>query len=81
MLSWNKLSIEVKISSSLNVFKSNLEIFKSKTKALGNICLGNFWQISDKVLNRIEGVSYLIRLNSFLKDNPIVAKNKFVNIY
>jgi len=84
MLSWNKLPIEVKSSSSLNVFKSNLEIFKSKTKALGDSCPGNFWQISDEVLNRIEGVNYLenkIRHNSFLKDNPIVAKKKFVNIY
>ena len=49
MLSWNKLPIEVKSSSSLNVFKSNLEIFKSKTKALGDSCPGNFWQISDEV--------------------------------
>ena len=36
-LFWNKLPTEVKISSSLNVFKSNLELFKCKTKALG-IC-------------------------------------------
>ena len=33
-LKWNKLPTEVKISSSLNVFKSNLELFKCKTKAL-----------------------------------------------
>ena len=75
---------EVKSSSSLNVFKSNVEIFQSKTKALGDRCPGKFWQISDEVLDRIEGVNYLankIRHNSFLKDNPIVAKKKFVNIY
>ncbi len=37
MLSWNKLPIEVKISSSLNVFKSNLEISKCKTIALSHV--------------------------------------------
>ena len=84
MLSWNKLPIEVKISSNLNFFKSNLEIFKRKTIALGGCCSGNFWEISDEVLNRIEGVNYLenkIRHNRFLKDNPCVAKKKFINIY
>ena len=84
MLSWNKLPIEVKTSSSLNVFKSNLEIFKCKTIALGECCSGNFWEISDEVLNRIEGVNYLenkMRHNRFLKDNPFVAKKKFINIY
>ena len=30
-----KLPVKVKISSSLNVFKSNLEVFNCKTKALG----------------------------------------------
>ena len=84
MLSWNKLPIEVKISSNLNFFKSNLEIFKRKTIALRGCCSGNFWEISDEVLNRIEGVNYLenkIRHNRFLKDNSCVAKKKFINIY
>ena len=48
-LIWNKLPTEVKISSSLNVFKSNLELFKCKTKALGTCGTGNFWEISDEV--------------------------------
>ena len=84
MLSWNKLPIEVKVSSSLNVFKSNLELFKRKTIALGGCYSGNFWEISDEVLNRIEGVNYLenkMRHNRFLKDNPCVAKKRFINIY
>ena len=81
-LFWNKLPTEVKILSSLNVFKSNLELFKCKTKALG-IC-GNFWEISDEVLYRIEGVNYLenkVKHITYLKDNPIVAKKKFINIH
>ena len=84
MLIWNKLPIEVKISSSLNVFKSNLEVFKCKTKALGICGVGNFWEISDEVLNRIEGVNYLenkLKHNIYLKDNPIVAQKRFINIH
>ena len=84
MLIWNKLPIEVKISSSFNVFKSNLEVFKCKTKSLGICNTGNFWEISDEVLNRIEGVNYLenkLKHNTYLKDNPIVAQKKFINIH
>ena len=83
-LIWNKLPTEVKILSSLNVFKSNLELFKCKTKALRICGTGNFWEISDEVLNRIEGVNYLenkLKHNTYLKDNPIVAKKKFINIH
>ena len=59
-------------------------MFKCKTKALGICGTGNFWEISDKVLNRIEGVNYLenkVKHNTYLKDNPIVAKKKFINIH
>ena len=31
MLSWNKLPIDVKMASSLNMFKSNLELYKNKS--------------------------------------------------
>ena len=51
-----KLPTEVKILSSLNVFNSNLKLFKCKTKAFGICGTRNFWEISDEVLNRIEGV-------------------------
>ena len=54
MLSWNKLPSDVKNSESLDIFKSNLELFKSKTRALGISGCGNYWEISDEVLNRIE---------------------------
>ena len=64
MFSWNKLPIEVKISSSLNVFKSNLEIFKRKTIALGGCYSGNFWEISDEVF-----VGILVRCFVFCRTN------------
>ena len=59
MLSWNKLPSDVKNSESLDIFKSNLELFKSKTRALGIYGCGNYWEISDEALNRIEAGSYL----------------------
>ena len=64
----------------------NLSPIKRKSIALGGCCSRNFWEISDEVLNRIEGVNYLLlenkmRHNRFLKDSPCVAKKKFINIY
>ena len=59
MLSWNKLPSDVKNSESLDIFKSNLELFKSETRALGISGRGNYWEISDEALNRIEAGSYL----------------------
>ena len=44
LLIWNKLPSEVKILSSLNVFKSNLEVLRCGTKALGICGSGNFWK-------------------------------------
>ena len=85
MLSWDKLPSDVKMASPLNMLKSNLELYKNKTGALGIPGSGNNWElISDDVLNRIEGGSYLdnkMRHNEFLKDNPFAAKGKFINLH
>ena len=84
MLAWNKIPIEVKTAPSLNSFKAQLELFKIRTKASGVYGTGNFWEISDEVLNRIECGNYIenkLKHNSFLKDNPLVAKKKFINIF
>ena len=54
-------------------------MFKSKTRALGISGCGNYWEISDEVLNRIEAGSYLenkMRHNEYLKDNPLAARKK-----
>ena len=48
MLIWNKLPIEVKTASSLDSFKSNLEIFKSKSIAIGTSSSGYYWGISEE---------------------------------
>ena len=83
MLFWNKLPVDVKNASCLNGFKSGLETFKDQTKRLGISNTGNFWELSDEVLNRIEGGNYLenkAKHNIYLKENPFVAKKKFINI-
>ena len=45
---------------------------------------GNFWELSDGVLNRMESGNYLenkLKHNMYLKENPFVAKKKFINIH
>ena len=55
---WNKLPIEVKTASSLTVFKSNLETYKSKSRAIGISSSRFYWGISEKVLFELKvGVS------------------------
>ena len=79
-LFWNKLPSEVKNSSSLNDFKNGLEKFKNNSLCAS----GNFWELSNEVLNRIESSNYLenkLKHNEYLKENPFVAKKKFINIY
>ena len=41
-----------------NVFKSNLEICKSKSRTIGISSNGHYWDSSDEVLNHIESGSY-----------------------
>ena len=59
-------------------------MFKSQTKSLGICDSGNFWELSNEVLNRIESGNYLenkLKHNIYLKENPFVAKKKFINIH
>ena len=64
--------------------KINLEKFKVASIS-GNVNLnGQFWELANEVLQRIEGSGYLenkLVHNEYLKLNPVVAKNKFINIY
>ena len=79
---WNKLPIEVKIAESVNDFKIRLEKFKRKNYDLLIDC-GNFWEISDIVLSKIEGPGYInnkTKHNEYLKKNPYAAKKLFINL-
>ena len=56
---WNKLPTDFKNSESVKRFKINLEKFKV-TGISGDFNLnGQFWELENKVLQRIEGSRYL----------------------
>ena len=79
---WNKLPPYVRTSTSVAEFKVNLEDFKTKNIMLKDS--GNFWEVSDEVICKMEGKSYVQnkeKQNEFLKRNPYVAKKKGINIY
>ena len=78
---WNKLPKYVKFSESVNDFKVKLEGFKC---GCSEIDTGNFWEVSDIVLSKIEGNSYLENKEkqvNFLRQNPSVAKRQGINLY
>ena len=67
---------------SVNEFKINLEEFKVNNKVDSNC--DNFWNVSDSVLSKIEGPSYLenkAKHKSYLMINPFAAKKNFINLY
>ena len=75
---------EVKNATSLNDFKSGIEKFKRDIISLGQLESGNYWDLSYEVLKRIESDNYLdnkIRHNKYLRENPFVAKKKFINLF
>ena len=77
---WNKLPSFVRNSVSVIDFKINLEEFK-KTNNL--VDTGNFWEVSNIVLAKIEGVNYIEKKKQqvqYLYKNPCVAKRKGINI-
>ena len=79
---WNKLPNDVKLSGSVGSFKVNLEEYKRNN--VNNSRIGNFWDVSDEVLFRIERPGYLENKashNEYLKRNPFAARKKFINLY
>ena len=78
---WNSLPTSVKTSTSVNMFKANLENYKKECDSISEC---NFWDVSRIVLDKIEGPSYLDskeKHNSYLVDNPYVAKKRNINLY
>ena len=78
---WNSLPTSVKTSCSVNMFKANLENYKKDCDSISEC---NFWDVSRIVLDKIEGPSYLDnkeKHNSYLVDNPYVAKKRNINLY
>ena len=81
---WNKLPNDIKMAPNVNSFKNRLESYKLDCISSANERPGNFWELSDAVLNRIEGANYADNKsshNEFLKKNPYVTKRKFINMH
>ena len=81
---WNKLPTDIKMAQSIDSFKCMLEEYKLSYIHANVIDTGNFWELSNEVLDRIEGSNYVENKkvhNEYLKLNPFVAKKKFINLY
>ena len=73
-------------SSSVNSFKANLSLHKSQQLKSEHYVssVGNFWEVSERVLQRIESPSAVAGRDAFceyLIDTPWVAKRKGINIH
>ena len=81
---WNMLPFEVKSSLTVNDFKINLEHFKkTNMENVGSESNAYFWKVSETVLSKIEGKSYLdnkTRHNEYLSTNPFAARKLFINM-
>ena len=75
---WNKLPTDIKMAQSIDNFKFMLEGYKLRHINGNVIDTGNFWELSNEVLDRIEGNNKKVH-NNYLKLNPFVAKKKFIN--
>ena len=75
----------MKVSTSVDMFKCNLEAYK--LNSMGDkflVSTNYFWEVSEHVLNRIETPAALaIRsaLCEYWSENPWVAKRKGINIF
>ena len=83
---WNVLPNFVKLSSSVNSFKANLSLHKSQQLKSEHYVssVGNFWEVSERILQRIESPSAVAGRDAFceyLNDTPWVAKRKGINIF
>ena len=81
---WNMLPFEVKSSLTVKDFKINLEHFKkTNMENVGRESNAYFWKVSETVLSKIEGKSYLdnkTRHNEYLSTNPFAARKLFINM-
>ena len=74
---WNKIPDDIKVSSdTVDAFKIKLESFKKN-----KFCqLGNYWELSDEILNRIND-SNRTDYVSYMNENPYIAKRRHINIF
>ena len=82
---WNNLPPYVKVSTSVDIFKCNLEAYKLSSMGDRFLVSTNcFWEVSEHVLNHIETPAALAgrsALCEYWSENPWVAKRKGVNLF
>ena len=82
---WNNLPPYVKVSTSVDMFKCNLEAYKLSSMGDRFLVSTNcFWEVSEHVLNRIETPAALAgrsALCEYWSENPWVAKRKGINLF
>ena len=77
---WNVLPVYVKASKTVEHFKINLEKYKRECFEVGN----NYWDVSNDVLNKIEGgvsADNRSRYVQYMKNNPWTARSIGVNTW
>ena len=74
---WNKIPDDIKVTSdTVDAFKIKLESFKKN-----KFCqLGNYWELSDEILNRIND-SNRTDYVSYMNENPYITKRRHINIF
>ena len=82
---WNNLPPYVKVSTSVDMFKCNLEAYKLSSMGDRFLVSTNcFWEVSEHVLNRIETPAALAgrsALCEYWSENLWVAKRKEINLF
>ena len=73
---WNQLPDDLKLVDSVDSFKVGLEVYKRKNASSSK--QGNYWDLGDEVLSRIDNSnrdSYV----SFMEENEYIARRKGIN--
>ena len=71
--------IIIKCSESVTSFKSRVDSFRLKGYKENR--LGHFWELSYDIYDRVEvSVKDRDKYTSFMKENPLIAKRKKVNL-
>ena len=76
---WNKVPVSVKEANSVDTFKARLECYKKDTIASGALSMGNFWDLSETLLSKINDRDHE-SFAQFMSSNPMIAKYKGINV-
>ena len=76
---WNRLPRHVQDSPSVNIFKNRLDQFRGK--GLVSQIKHQYWELSDEIFQRLDvPSSNRLKYTNYMRENPIVAKLRRVNI-